>query len=36
LERSDIKRNVLDRIVTGCIAFAVSALIAMHEHFLPK
>lgn len=36
LERNDIRRNVLDRIVTAFIAFAVSALIALHDHFLPK
>jgi len=35
-ERNDIKRNVYDRIVTAVIAFAVSALITLHEHFLPK
>jgi hypothetical protein len=32
LERSDIKRNVYDRIVTAVIAFAVSAIIALHDH----
>ena len=32
LEKSDIKRNVYDRIVTAAIAFAVSALIALHDH----
>jgi hypothetical protein len=36
LERNDIKRNVYDRIVTAAIAFAVSALITLHDHFLPK
>ncbi len=36
LEHNDIKRNVYDRIVTAAIAFAVSALIALHDHFLPK
>jgi len=36
LEKSDIKRNVYDRIVTAAIAFAVSALITLHDHFLPK
>jgi hypothetical protein len=35
-ERNDIKRNVYDRIVTAAIAFAVSALITLHDHFLPK
>ena len=32
LEKSDIKRNVYDRIVTAVIAFAVSAIIALHDH----
>jgi hypothetical protein len=36
LERNDIKRTVYDRIVTAAIAFAVSALITLHDHFLPK
>jgi len=36
LERNDIKRNVYDRIVTAAIAFAVSALITLHDHFFPK
>lgn len=36
LEHSDIKRNVYDRIVTALIAFAVSAVIALHDHWLPK
>jgi hypothetical protein len=36
LERNDVKRNVYDRIVTAVIAFAVSALIALHDRFLPK
>jgi hypothetical protein len=36
LERSDIRRTVYDRIVTAVIAFVVSALIAVHDHFLPK
>jgi trimeric autotransporter adhesin len=36
LEHNDIKRNVYDRIVTAAIAFGVSALIALHDHFLPK
>lgn len=34
LERSDIKRNVYDRIVTAGIAFTVSAVIALHDHLL--
>jgi hypothetical protein len=33
LERSDIKRSVYDRIVNAVIAVAVSAAIAMHDHF---
>ncbi|MBZ5548427.1 MAG: hypothetical protein LAO22_10820 [Acidobacteriia bacterium] len=32
LEKSDTKRNVYDRIVTAAIAFAVSAMIALHDH----
>ena len=36
LERSDIRRNLLDRMVTAAIAFVVSALIALHDHLLPK
>jgi len=36
LERNDIRRNVYDRIVTAAIAFAVSAVITLHDHFLPK
>ena len=36
LEHSDIKRNVYDRIVTALIAFAVSAVIALQDHWLPK
>jgi len=32
LEKSDIRRNVYDRIVTAAIAFAVSAIIALHDH----
>src|SRR5262249_37078672 len=32
LERSDIRRNVLDRIVSATIAAVVSAVIAMHDH----
>jgi hypothetical protein len=34
LERNDIKRTVYDRIMTGFIAFAVSALITLHDHFV--
>jgi hypothetical protein len=36
LERNDIKRTVYDRMVAAVIAFAVSAVIAFHEHFVPK
>jgi hypothetical protein len=36
LERSDVRRNVYDRIVTAVIAFAVSAAIALHDHFSLK
>jgi hypothetical protein len=32
LEANDIKRNVYDRIVTAVIAFAVSAVIALHDY----
>jgi len=32
LEKSDIRRNVYDRIVTAAIAFAISAIIALHDH----
>jgi hypothetical protein len=34
LERSDIRRSAYDRIVSAVIAFVVSAVIAMHDHFL--
>ena len=33
-ERNDIRRGVYDRLVSAVIAFVVSALIAMHDHFL--
>lgn len=36
LERNDIKRTVYDRIITAAIAFAVSALITLHDRVLPK
>jgi len=36
LERNDIQRSVYDRIVTAAIAFAVSAVIALHDHFMPR
>jgi hypothetical protein len=32
LERSDVKRNVYDRMISAVIAFAVSAIIALHDH----
>jgi trimeric autotransporter adhesin len=32
LEKNDIRRSVYDRIVNATIAFAVSAVIAMHDH----
>jgi len=32
LERSDIRRGVLDRIVSATIAAVVSAAIALHDH----
>lgn len=32
LEKDDTKRNVYDRIVTAAVAFAVSAIIALHDH----
>lgn len=36
LEHNEIKRNVYDRIVTAAIAFAISAMIAMHDHWLRR
>ena len=36
LEKNDIKRATYDRIVTAAIAFAVSALITLHDRFFPK
>ena len=36
LERSDVKRSVYDRIVTACIALVVSAVIGMHDRWMPK
>jgi hypothetical protein len=35
LERNDIRRGVYDRLLTAVIAFVVSAVIAMHDHFWP-
>lgn len=34
LEQNDIRRGVLDRVVSAAIAAGVSALIAMHDHFM--
>jgi hypothetical protein len=36
LEGNDIRRGLMDRIVTASIAFGVSALIAFHDHWWPK
>jgi hypothetical protein len=36
LERSDIKRNVYDRIVTAVIAFVISGIIAAHDRLWPR
>jgi len=36
LEHNDVRRNVYDRIMTAGIAFAVSALIALHDHLLRR
>jgi hypothetical protein len=33
LEEHDIRRGVYDRLVNAAIAVAVSAAIAMHDHF---
>src|SRR5690348_508003 len=33
LERDNVRRSVYDRILNGIIAFAVSAAIALHDHF---
>jgi hypothetical protein len=33
LERNDIRRSVHDRLVNAVISMAVSAAIAMHDHF---
>jgi hypothetical protein len=34
LEKNDIRRSVYDRIVNAAIAFAISAVIAMHDHLI--
>ena len=36
LERNDIRRTVYDRMVAAGIAFAVSVVIAFHDHIVPK
>jgi hypothetical protein len=33
LERNDIRRSVYDRMVNAAISMAVSAAIALHDHF---
>lgn len=33
LEKNDIRRGVYDRLVNAAIATAISAAIAMHDHF---
>ena len=33
LEKSDIKRGVYDRLMNAAITVAISAAIAMHDHF---
>jgi hypothetical protein len=33
LEHSDIRRSVYDRLVNAAIAIAISAAIALHDHF---
>jgi hypothetical protein len=33
LEKNDLRRTVYDRLVTAAISFAISALIAWHDHF---
>jgi hypothetical protein len=33
LEHNDIRRSVYDRLVNAAISIAVSAAIAMHDHF---
>ena len=33
LERNDIRRSVYDRLVNAAITIAISAAIALHDHF---
>ncbi len=33
LEKNDIRRSVYDRLVNAAIAMAISAAIALHDHF---
>ena len=33
LEKNDIRRSVYDRLVNAAITVAISAAIAMHDHF---
>ncbi|HEY7096296.1 MAG TPA: hypothetical protein VH437_06215 [Terriglobales bacterium] len=33
LEKNDIRRSVFDRLVNAAITVAISAAIAMHDHF---
>jgi hypothetical protein len=32
LERNDLRRTVYDRLITAAITFAISGLIAWHDH----
>jgi len=34
LEKSEIRRGVYDRLLSATVAAIVSAIIAMHDHFL--
>jgi len=34
LERNDVRRSVYDRLMSAAIATVVSAVIALHDHFL--
>ena len=36
LEKSDIKRGVYDRLINAAITVAISAAIALHDHFAVK
>lgn len=33
LERNDVRRSVYDRLLSAAVAFIVSAVIALHEHW---